>query len=222
MEKYKVVEKFVSINGEGTKAGQLSVFIRLQECNLNCSYCDTKWANMTDSPFEYMTCEEIYSYIKETNVVNVTLTGGEPLLYLNVKELLNFLSNDKLLSIEIETNGSIELEPFCNISNNISFTMDYKLQSSNMESKNKLSNFFLLKPNDTVKFVVSNIEDLERAKSIINSCNLVSKCSIYLSPVYGKIELPTIVEFMIKNNMNYVNMQLQIHKFIWDPNQQGV
>ena len=77
---YKIAEKFVSINGEGTKAGQLAVFIRLCGCNLNCSYCDTKWANEKDVPFTLMTEEELASYVEETGVKNITLTGGEPLL----------------------------------------------------------------------------------------------------------------------------------------------
>lgn len=89
--KYKVVEKFVSINGEGTCAGQLAVFIRFQGCNLNCSFCDTKWANEQDAPFTWMTEQEIYEYIKETGVVNVTLTGGEPLKREGISALLELL-----------------------------------------------------------------------------------------------------------------------------------
>ena len=72
--KFEVVEKFVSINGEGQKAGQLAVFIRFKGCNLNCGYCDTKWANEPSVPFESMSENEIYDYIKSTGVKNVTLT----------------------------------------------------------------------------------------------------------------------------------------------------
>ena len=79
MATYSVVEKFISINGESTKAGQLAVFIRFAGCNLNCNYCDTKWANEKDVSYETLTEFEIYDYIKSTGVTNVTLTGGEPL-----------------------------------------------------------------------------------------------------------------------------------------------
>lgn len=75
---FKVCEKFVSINGEGIKAGQLSVFVRFKGCNLDCSYCDTKWANEKDADFESMSTDEIVKYVVETSVQNVTLTGGEP------------------------------------------------------------------------------------------------------------------------------------------------
>ena len=59
MAEYKVVEKFVSINGEGTRAGELAVFIRMKGCNLDCRYCDTKWANQEDASYEIMTEEDI-------------------------------------------------------------------------------------------------------------------------------------------------------------------
>ncbi len=222
MHKYKVVEKFVSINGEGKKAGQLAVFIRFKGCNLNCGYCDTKWANQADAPFEYMSADEIYHYIKETGVNNCTLTGGEPLLQENMAELLKLLSEDGNINIEIETNGSVDLTPFADISDRISFTMDYKQPSSGMEKHMCLSNFDILKEKDTVKFVSGSMEDLLKAKEIIEKCGLVSKCSIYLSPVFGQIEPSEMVEFLIENKMNDVNIQLQLHKFIWDPDKKGV
>ena len=97
-----VVEKFVSINGESRRAGQLSVFVRFRGCNLDCSYCDTKWANVSSCPADEMTPEEIYSYIKSTGVTNITLTGGEPLLHKDMDKLLKILAKDKSLYIEIE------------------------------------------------------------------------------------------------------------------------
>ena len=74
MSVLEVVEKFVSINGEGTKAGQLAVFIRFKGCNLNCKYCDTKWANEADVTAQQMTKEDILEYVLSTGVKNVTLT----------------------------------------------------------------------------------------------------------------------------------------------------
>ena len=76
----KVVEKFTSINGEGTRAGELAVFIRFKGCNLRCSYCDTMWANTSECPYKEETPEEILNYVLGTGIHNVTLTGGEPLL----------------------------------------------------------------------------------------------------------------------------------------------
>ena len=169
-----------------------------------------------------MTGEDIYNYIKETKVRNCTLTGGEPLLQDNIGELLKLLAQDKALRTEIETNGSIDLKPFADIENRPYFTMDYKQPSSGMEGQMCLSNFELLKENDMVKFVSGCREDLERAKEIIEKYKLTERCGVILSPVYGAIEPSHMVEFLIENNMNDVNIQLQLHKFIWDKDTRGV
>lgn len=222
MATYKVVEKFVSINGEGVLAGQLAVFIRFKGCNLNCSYCDTAWANQQDAVCTEMTEQEIYDYIKETGVKNVTLTGGEPLLNHEIIELLGVLTEDKDLNIEIETNGSIDLSAFAKVSDFLSFTMDYKLPGSLMESKMLVKNFDILTKKDTVKFVAGSLEDLNCAKEIIKKYQLIDKCHVYLSTIYGKIDIKNVVEYMIKNKMNGVTLQLQMHKIIWEPNKRGV
>ncbi len=164
---FKVVERFVSINGEGRRSGQLAIFIRFAGCNLNCSYCDTLWANEKDVSYELISSKDIYDYIKSQKIKNVTLTGGEPLMQKGIVELLKVLSKDKELYVEIETNGSVLLDEFLDIENSPSFTMDYKLPSSNMENKMALDNFRYLTNKDTVKFVSGSIEDLEKAKEII-------------------------------------------------------
>lgn len=222
MAQYKVVEKFVSINGEGVLAGQLAVFIRFQGCNLSCSFCDTAWANEEDAAYTMTTEQEIYDYIVSTGIKNVTLTGGEPLLAPDIVQLLQVLSADPFLHLEVETNGSVDLTSFAGISNPPSFTMDYKLPGSLMEDKMLLTNFHLLTEKDTVKFVVGDLEDLNRAKEIINEHDLSTKCHLYVSPVHGKIDLEEIVDFFIENRMNNINLQLQLHKVIWDPNKRGV
>lgn len=222
MAKYKVVEKFVSINGEGTRAGQLAAFIRFQGCNLNCGYCDTTWANEPKASYEWMTEEEIVTYILEEKVQNVTLTGGEPLLQQDINVLLERLAKETQLWVEIETNGSVNITPFLTIENRPSMTMDYKLPSSGMEQFMCQENFSLLQEKDTVKFVSGSREDLEKAKEIIERYELVKRCHVYLSPVFGQIEPADMVEYMKENHMNGVNLQLQMHKFIWNPNKKGV
>lgn len=219
---FKVVEKFISINGEGRLCGQLAVFIRFAGCNLNCSYCDTTWANEKDVAYELMSAYDIYEYIKSIDVRNVTLTGGEPLLQEGIIELLEVLAKDKEIHVEIETNGSVLLDEFAKIENSPSFTMDYKLPSSNMEDKMVVKNFNYLTKKDTVKFVSGTIEDLKRARYTIDNYNLVDKASVYISPVFGKIQMEDIVEFMKDNRMNGVNLQVQLHKIIWEPSKKGV
>lgn len=220
----QVVEKFVSINGEGKKAGQLAVFIRFKGCNLDCSYCDTKWANVSNAEFIEQSPQDIIDYIKSTKVNNVTLTGGEPTLQKDFHSLLELLSKENNLSVEIETNGATDISKFCDIENRASFTMDYKSPSSNMESNMILSNFQYLdkSKNDVVKFVVGSIEDLNKMVEIIEKYSLKDKCYIYVSAVFDKIELSTIVDFMKDNNLNDVSMQLQMHKFIWNALERGV
>ena len=218
----QVVEKFISINGEGRRCGQLATFIRFAGRNLNCGYCDTAWANDRKVAFDPMTAEEVYAYIKETQVTNVTLTGGEPLLQQDMGELLELLSQDPELYVEIETNGSVLLSKFSDLENPPSFTMDYKLPSSGMERMMALENFDHLTEKDTVKFVSGSMEDLEKARELINKYKLTEKTSIFISPVFGDIELESIVDFMKDNQMNGVNMQVQLHKIIWDPNERGV
>lgn len=204
MSKYEVVEKFVSINGEGTKAGQLAVFIRFKGCNLNCKYCDTKWANEQGTPSQPMTEKEILDYVLSTGVKNVTLTGGEPLLREGIENVITVLAENNL-NIEIETNGSVYLDKIRKLhKENVTFTMDYKLSCSGMEAAMNLDNFDILNSNDTVKFVAGCREDLIKAKQIIEKYNLYGKCNLYISPVFGMIEPEEIVNFMKENVMNDV------------------
>ena len=216
----KVVEKFVSINGEGTKAGELAVFIRFKGCNLACSYCDTMWANEKDCPYTEMSPDEILAYVVETGIKNVTLTGGEPLLQKEA-DILILLLLERGLSVEIETNGSVDLSPFIK-DKRPAFTMDYKLPGSKCEKGMRPENFSLLESQDTVKFVSGSPEDLDRARSIIDEYGLTEKCHVYISPVFGSIEPSEIVDYMIRYRMNDVRLQIQMHKVIWDPDKRGV
>lgn len=222
MGKFKVVEKFISINGEGRCAGELAAFIRFAGCNLNCSYCDTKWANEPNAPYEILSEEEIYAYIKEQGVNNVTLTGGEPLLQENIGRLIKLLSKDKDLRIELETNGAVTLDDFIDIGENVTFTLDYKLPGSKMNHMMVMENYYLIRNNDTVKFVVSDREDLDKAREIIEKYNLTDRVAVYLSSSFGVIKPEDIVNYMMEHNMNKVRLQLQMHKYIWDPNRKGV
>lgn len=219
---FKVVEKFVSINGEGKRSGQLAVFIRFAGCNLDCSYCDTAWANAENVSHELISIEDLNEYIKSTGVKNVTLTGGEPLLQEGMLRLLQSLSKSNELNIEIETNGSVLLDKFIGLENPPSFTMDYKLPSSNMENKMTFENFKYLNKKDTTKFVVGSLVDLEKAKQLIVDYDLVNKTNVYISSVFGEISLEEIVEYMKSNHMNGVTLQVQLHKIIWHPDKRSV
>ena len=222
MTNYKVVEIFSSINGEGTRAGQLAVFVRMQGCNLNCTYCDTKWAHEADAKFHWTSTEEILELLRSMEIKNVTITGGEPLLQEEIGELLEAMAKEENLRVEIETNGSVPLQPFAEIPNGPSFTMDYKLSCSGMESFMDTDNFSLLTQKDTVKFVTGSLADCERALEVMKQFQLIGRCHLYFSPVFGSIDPADIVEFMKENHLNGVNLQIQMHKVIWDPDRRGV
>lgn len=219
---YQVVEKFVSINGEGQRAGEIAVFLRFKGCNLKCSYCDTAWANEAECESIEMSAEEILAYLEEIGIRNVTLTGGEPLLREGMRELINAILQNPFFRVEIETNGSIDLSSYDTLQKRPSFTMDYKLPGSGMEEKMLPANLKLLSEQDTLKFVVGSRSDMERALEVMEKYRLVGKTAIYFSPVFGKIEPVELVNFLEKKKLNDVRVQIQMHKVIWDPQQRGV
>lgn len=218
---YPVAEKFVSINGEGKRAGELAVFIRFRECNLCCSYCDTRWANSPDSPAEMTTLEDLVGFVSDSGVKNVTLTGGEPLLQKEIYPLIEALMKNGC-RVEIETNGSVSIEKLSQTEFRPEFTLDYKLPSSGMESRMLTDNYKYLDKNDTVKFVSGSTEDLDRACRIIEEFSLTERCHVFISPVFGCIDPADIVEYMKDHRLNDVRLQLQMHKFIWSPDKKGV
>ena len=219
---YQVAEQFLSINGEGPRAGQLAYFIRFQGCNLACSYCDTRWACGPNCPVQDLSGDEIAQAAQNSGAESITLTGGEPLLRLGMAELLNVLAQETGLPVEIETNGSVDLSPYAGLPHRPSFTMDYKLPGSGMEGRMYRPNFDLLTSNDVVKFVCASREDLERGGEIAEEFSLCGRVPLYFSPVFGQLDPVEIVEFMKELRLPGVRLQLQLHKFIWPPEQRGV
>lgn len=222
MRTLRVAERFISINGEGRRQGELAAFIRLTGCNLRCAYCDTAWAWECDEAFAEETVADIYAWVKQSGVKNVTLTGGEPLLHPGVEALLAELCADRDLSVEVETNGSVDLSPFAEMENRPAFTVDYKLPKSGMEEQMHLPSLALLGERDVVKFVCSDMADLERAREIMLEQGLIGRVGVFLSPVFGEIDPADMVDFMQRHNLNGVRLQLQMHKFIWPPDKRGV
>lgn len=224
MSVFRLAESFVSINGEGRYAGKLALFLRFTGCNLRCDWCDTMWANSNDAPHTLCDTDKLAEIaeqaIADYDLSHVTLTGGEPLLQKDLFELCDVLSGLGL-AVEIETNGSVPIKPLIDsCCRRPSFTMDYKLPSSGMESKMHRDNLPLLDKQDTLKFVCASEEDLECAAQIIEKYK--PSCEVFFSPVFGRIEPVRIVEFMKKKKLGSVRIQLQLHKFIWSPDEKGV
>lgn len=205
-----VNEIFFSIDGEGKRAGSLAAFIRLAGCNLRCSYCDTMYAFTGGTP---MRAEEIAEAVEGWK--NVTVTGGEPLCQ-DIHALLQRLREHE---VNIETNGSVDVTPY-HAYPWVFFTLDYKCPSSGMESSMREKNFQTLRPQDVLKFVVGDMEDLRTAQRVCEKYE--PNCLVYLSPVFGKIEAKEIVEYMKSAQYKNWRLQLQLHKYIWPPDARGV
>ena len=227
---YNISEIFGSIEGEGKRTGELTTFIRFYGCNLRCSWCDSSYS-YTNNDYTKMTLQEIITKVKEIGYRNITITGGEPLIQQDIQILINTLCSDKYY-VNIETNGSVDISTFRFVGyNNLFFTMDYKCPSSNMNSHMLLQNYKALNKNDVVKFVVADTQDLDKAYAFIKDLkymyNMASTQEVeyplfYISPVFNKIELKDMVQYMKDKNMEGVRLQVQLHKIIWDPNKRGV
>lgn len=224
--KYKLVETFASINGEGLEAGKAAFFIRFAGCNLDCSYCDTLWANQPGIACELVTKADLKDLIEASGILRVTITGGEPLLQPQLTDLLDTLFEIKGLRVEFETNGSVALDELIAYRDktqaNITFTLDYKLPSSQMEARMHQANYNLVDRRDSVKFVAGSLLDLNRAAQIIDEYNLDSRTNVILSPVFGQIDSQEMVKFLLDSGYHNAKMQLQMHKYIWAPDQKGV
>ena len=220
----KVVEIFNSIEGEGKRAGLPCTFIRLYGCNLKCSYCDSRYA-CEGGDYTEMSIDEIVKQVKNFGCPNITLTGGEPLLHYETNELLRRLADLTRLTgihyqINVETNGSITPGLVTSAPNDIFYTMDYKTKASGMSEHMNLYAISTLNENDVLKFVVGSEEDMEQALELTQQRKI--RAQIYLSPVFGQIEPVKLVEFVQKHELWKWKVQLQLHKFIWDPNERGV
>jgi len=215
---FRINEIFCSLQGEGTRAGRPCVFIRLQGCKLRCSWCDTKFSQRFDDKADLMTGEQILEEVKKHECCFVALTGGEPMDHDNVLPLLNLLC-DNFETVELETNGSVDLSE---VDKRVVRIMDMKAPSSSMTEFNHYENFELLTYLDEVKFVVANTEDYIWAKDVIEHYQLQSSpAEIIFSPVFGRMDPAELAARILADKLN-ARMQLQLHKYIWDPDARSV
>ena len=210
----KINEIFYSIQGESTYAGERCVFIRLTGCNLRCTYCDTEYAFYDG---EDLSIDEIIKKVKSYNCNLVEITGGEPLLQNEVHQLITKLC-DYNYTVLLETSGSLSIKQ---VDERVINILDFKTPSSKMDNKNHFQNVEYLKLTDEVKFVIGSKEDYDWSKAIIKKYNLDKKVKILFSSVFEKVEQKELVEWILEDNLN-VKYQLQMHKYIWDPNKTGV
>lgn len=222
-----ISEIFKSIDGESRRAGELATFIRSVGCNLRCKFCDSVYTWQKDDTSKEMTVGEIVDKCRELGCHNITFTGGEPLIQKDADELINALTRAGF-DVSIETDGGVDFTIrnwFRNNNPNVWVCADYKCFASGMTDKMiPIDDFAQLRSRDVLKFVVGSKEDLDLAKSIISELRAKGcDCYFYLSPVFGMIKPVDIVDYMIKNNLQYkVRFQVQLHKIVWDPSMRGV
>ncbi len=211
----KVCEIFVSIQGESTYAGLPCVFIRLTGCNLRCSYCDTVYAY--EEGME-MPQEQIFEAVKRHGISLVEITGGEPLL--QSKELLPLI--DRLIesgfTVLIETNGSINIK---DINQSAVIIIDIKTPGSGMHGENLIDNLIHIKPQDEIKFILTDKNDYEWAKNLISIHDLPNRCKVLMSPAYSILSPETLSGWIISDKLR-VRLNLQLHKYIFGNERRSV
>ena len=221
-----ICELFLSIEGEGKRTGQPAVFVRKTLCPLRCSYCDSTYSFEKD-PNGDITVSELVQKVEEVSkgCKAVTFTGGEPLWCCNPADMTqtyDFVSSlVNKFEVNVETNGAIDLKRWVDVVHrNGFFTMDWKSVSSGMSNRMVESNLDVLDESDVLKFVVGSQEDLDQMRDVLNSHKV--KAQVYVSPVFGKIELKDIVDYVLSNQLWNVRTQCQLHKIAWSPDARGV
>ena len=208
-------EIYESIQGESSWAGERCIFVRLTFCNLRCTYCDTEYAFYDG---EKRGVGEIFDEVMAIDCPMVEITGGEPLLQKGVLRLMEKLC-DAGRQVLIETSGNRDISV---VDPRVHVIMDLKTPSSGEQLKNRLANIPHLAEKDEVKFVIGSEEDYEWARGMVREHGLDEKCgTVLFSPVFGKIESRDIVDWIVRDKLD-VRFQLQMHKFIWEPEKQGV
>jgi 7-carboxy-7-deazaguanine synthase len=216
--KFNISEIFFSIQGEGSRAGLPCVFIRLQGCNMRCSWCDTPYGLEVGQIENLMTAQEIINEVKKYNCNFIEFTGGEPLMQSEIVDVINYFC-DNNYEVAIETNGYY---PYDSISDKAIKIMDLKCPSSLMEKLNNYSNLTKLNKTDEVKFVIGDENDFDWAIQTCEFYDLFNQVdTILFSPVFNIMQ-PIDLANKILASGKKIRMQLQLHKYIWDPNMRGV
>ena len=204
----RITEIFYSLQGESTKVGLPTVFVRLTGCPLRCHYCDTAYAFHGGKRVELdLIIEEITAY----NCKHICVTGGEPLAQPGCINLLKRLC-DMGLSVSLETSGALSIE---NVEPRIMIVMDLKTPDSGECDKNLFSNLALLKPDDQIKFVLCSREDYQWACNIIAEHHLTEHAQILFSPSWGQLSPTVLADWIIQDRVP-VRFQMQLHKILWN------
>ncbi|MCX7879683.1 MAG: 7-carboxy-7-deazaguanine synthase QueE [Ignavibacteria bacterium] len=216
--KYNVSELFVSIQGEGTRAGLPCFFVRLHGCELRCRWCDTPYALDLKERATIISGEDILNKIRSSGIKFVTITGGEPLNQRAVLPLMKYLCENDF-TVVLETNGHLDISE---VDKKVIKIMDLKCPGSKMEKFNNYKNIEYLDKKDEIKFVIADQADYNWAKNKIYELNLQKYVgTILFSPVWKECDPAQLSEWILKDNLP-VRLNLQLHKYIWGPDKRGV
>ncbi len=217
-EIFRLSEIFYSIQGEGLRAGLPCIFVRMQGCKLRCSWCDTPYALDHRKPELEISGSEIINRISNFHCAFIEFTGGEPLEQFGTFTLMQRLCENGY-TVAVETAGHIDTSL---LDERIIRIIDIKCPDSNMTSLMYWPNMERLRPTDEIKFVVSSRKDFDYAIDVIRRYDIVSKtASVLLSPAFGLVSAKNLAEWLLAVELP-IRLQLQLHKFIWDPNTRGV
>lgn len=209
-----VHEIYSSIQGEGSHAGLPCSFVRLTACHLRCSYCDTRQA------FGHGTAIAVDAVVQQVLQLGPKLcliTGGEPMLQRAVLPLMARLS-DAGITVLLETSGSLGLQ---GVDARVICIIDMKTPSSGEVAANDYMLLDKLRPHDEVKFVLGSREDYLWAQSVVAQHVLTGRCTVLFGPVFGQLDPRDLVAWVLADRLE-VRVQVQLHKYIWDPKTQGV
>ncbi|MCX6537915.1 MAG: radical SAM protein [Acidobacteria bacterium] len=208
-------EIFYSIQGESSYSGRPCVFVRLSACDLRCAWCDTAYA-FTEG--QKMPIERVVVIVEAYGCPLVEITGGEPLLQDEVYPLMTALVK-RGKTVLLETGGHLSVE---HVPAGVVKIIDVKCPASGESERNHWPNLDRLTPSDEVKFVIRDRRDYEFARTIISRHQLDDRCAaVLLSPVHDVLAPKSLAEWMLEDRLSG-RLQLQVHKYIWDPGTRGV
>ena len=212
----RVTEIFRSIQGESTHAGRPCTFVRLTGCPMRCTWCDSEY---TFTGGEHISLDDVMQQVRTMGCNLVEVTGGEPLAQKEAFELIRRLC-DEDFEVLVETGNYVSTD---GLDSRAKVILDIKCPASGEEPRNDWSNIERLRADrDEVKFVVADEGDWLYAKGVIEKYELESRAhAILISPVWGEIDLQQLAGWVAASGLN-MRLQLQLHKYIWGPDVQGV
>lgn len=208
----RITEIFYSLQGEASRVGLPTVFIRLTGCPLRCLWCDTTYSFTGGQEMENA---EILAEVARHPVRQVCVTGGEPLAQRECLPLLTMLC-DAGYDVSLETSGALDIAP---VDPRVARIMDLKAPDSGEAGRNLWQNLAHLTPRDEIKIVIASREDYEWARETIAAHALDTRCEVLLSPAQGAIAATDLAEWILADGLP-VRFQMQLHKLLWG-NMQG-